>query len=325
MTTTRSELSRSSYAELDVRPQPIKKENDMNDDFSSTPTTAQPGRAAGRQALDPALARGTRRLAGKVAVITGAARGQGRSHAVRFAEEGADIIALDICADIPGIEYPMATREDLAETERMVRTRGANIVTAVVDVRDEEAVKAAVDGGVRELGGLDIVVGNAGVLAVDEIQEQPVDLWQTIFGVNVIGQRNLCVATLPHLVRGDGGAVVLTSSAVGLVGGPRLSAYEASKHAVVGLTKALAIEWGDLRVRVNSVAPGFVANTGILDGIGDRLAEFDEKEQTTFVTALPNQTVQPRDVSNAVLYLASDEAMNVTGTVIQVDAGLVTI
>ncbi|NGO10044.1 mycofactocin-coupled SDR family oxidoreductase [Streptomyces sp. HC44] len=265
------------------------------------------------------------RMSGQVVLVTGAARGQGRNHAVRLAEEGADIIALDICAPISELAYPMATEEDLATTEKLVRDRGRSIVTAKVDVRDFAAVKEAVDRGVRELGGLDVVVANAGVVAGGRFEEQSLEVWRVILDVNVLGVRNTCLAAQPHLTADDGGSVILISSVSGLVAGASMSAYTASKHGVVGLAKALAIEWGPHNIRVNAVAPGAVRGTGMGDGRGLGLDELSSKEQASYATALSATSVERDDTSHAVLYLASAAARYVTGTVLNVDAGMAVI
>ncbi|WP_205315187.1 mycofactocin-coupled SDR family oxidoreductase [Nonomuraea lactucae] len=262
------------------------------------------------------------RMAGKVALITGAARGQGRSHAVRLAQEGADIIAVDICDDIKDVPYPLGTEEELAVTGEMVRELGRGVVTAKVDVRDADALAETVNTAVDTLGRLDVVVANAGIVTPGLFEEQSIAEWDVTLQVNILGVRNTCIASLPHLKAGGGKSVILVSSVVGLEGASRLSSYIASKHAVIGLTKALAIELGRYEIRVNAIAPGAVANAGIpLGGIG----AVTGKEATPTVTALPNQMVEPIDTSNAVLYLAGDESRYVTGTALQIDAGMATI
>ncbi|MFG1603740.1 mycofactocin-coupled SDR family oxidoreductase [Actinoplanes sp. NPDC049265] len=265
------------------------------------------------------------RVAHKVALVTGAGRGQGRNHAVRLAEEGADIIAVDICAPVAGIDFPMASEEDLALTEKMVRDRGRSVIAAKVDVRDRGALTATVQQGVAAFGRLDVVVANAGVIAAARFEDQTIEEWQAMLGVNVIGTRNTCLAAMPHLVAAGGGSVITISSVAGLVGGSMLSAYISSKHAIVGLTKALAIEWGGRRIRVNTISPGPVANTGMTAQLQPLLDALSAKEQASYVTALPTSFVMRDDTSNAVIYLASEESRNVTGTVMEVDAGMVAI
>ncbi|PRC46241.1 SDR family mycofactocin-dependent oxidoreductase, partial [Mycobacterium sp. ITM-2017-0098] len=198
------------------------------------------------------------RVAGKRVLITGAARGMGRSHAVRLAEEGADVILVDICESLPQIEYPLASRDDLAETARLVGELGRRVVTYVVDVRDAAALAEAVDDGVAQLGGLDAAVANAGVLTAGTWQTTTTEQWRTVVDVNLIGTWNTCAAALPHLVE-RGGSLVNISSAAGIKGTPLHTPYTASKHGVVGMSKALANELAAQSVRVNTVHPTGVA------------------------------------------------------------------
>ena len=185
----------------------------------------------------------------------------GRSHAVRLAEEGADLILVDICESLPEIEYPLATREDLEETARLVEKHGRRAVTHVVDVRDAAALAAAVDDGVAQLGGLDASVANAGVLTVGTWDTTTPEQWRTVVDVNLIGTWNTCAAALPHLVE-RGGSLVNISSAAGLKGTPLHTPYTASKHGVVGLSRALANELAAQNIRVNTVHP-----TGVETGM----------------------------------------------------------
>ena len=203
----------------------------------------------------------TGRVAGKKVLITGAARGMGRSHAVRLAEEGADLILVDICESLPELEYPLATPEDLDETARLAEKHGGRVVTHVVDIRDEAALTKAVDDGVAELGGLDAAVANAGVLTVGTWDKTTQQQWRTVVDVNLIGTWNTCAAALPHLVE-RGGSLVNISSAAGLKGTPLHLPYTASKHGVVGLSRALANELAAQNVRVNTVHP-----TGVETGM----------------------------------------------------------
>jgi len=168
-------------------------------------------------------------LTGKVALITGAARGMGRNHAVRLAEEGAAIIAVDICATVAGISYPMATADDLAETERLVRARGSKIASAQVDIRDSHALQAAIDRAVAELGGLHIVVANAGVLALARSEEFTQPQWDAVISVNLTGTWNTIRAAVPHLTTCGGGSIIAIASAAGLVGLP-LNAWESAER-----------------------------------------------------------------------------------------------
>ena len=273
----------------------------------------------------------TGRVEGKVAFITGAARGQGRSHAVRLAEEGADIIAVDRCADLANVPYPLATPDDLAETVRQVEALDRRIVARQADVRDQAALTAAVDDGVAELGRLDIVCANAGVNQPAPAADMAEDVWLDIVDVDLSGVWRACKAAIPHLIAGgDGGAIVLTSSAAGLKGYANIAHYTAAKHGVVGLMKTLAQELAPHRIRVNTVNPTQVDTPMIMNEPMYRLfcPDVDEPTREDFAPAsqamhlLPIPWVDPRDVSNAVLFLASDEARYITGTALPVDAGV---
>ena len=261
------------------------------------------------------------RVAGKRVLVTGAARGMGRSHAVRLAEEGADLILVDICASLPDVEYPLATIEDLDETARLVQQHGRRAVTHVVDVRDLEALTAAVDDGVAQLGGLDASVANAGVITGGTWDTTTAEQWRTVDDVNLIGTWNTCAAALPHLVD-HGGSLVNISSVAGLKGSPLHTPYTASKHGVVGMSRALANELAAVNVRVNTVHP-----TGVDTGMRpDALHALLHGERADlgpiFQNALPIVMTEARDVSNAVLFLVSDESRHVTGLEFKVDAGV---
>jgi SDR family mycofactocin-dependent oxidoreductase len=197
------------------------------------------------------------KLEGKVAFITGAARGQGRSHAIRLAAEGADIIAVDVCADMPGMPYAGATEQDLAETVKEVEVLDRRIVATKVDVRDYGALKAALDDGVAELGRLDIVSANAGIGSSPyTTQELPEQTWRDMIDVNLTGVWHTAKAAVPHLIAGGrGGSMILTSSAAGLMGYPNIAHYVSAKHGVVGLMRTLALELAPHSIRVNSIHP----------------------------------------------------------------------
>ncbi len=262
----------------------------------------------------------TGRAAGKRVLVTGAARGMGRSHAVRLAEEGADLILVDICASLPEVEYPLATTEDLDETARLVEKHGRHAVTHVVDVRDAAALTAAVDDGAARLGGLDAAVANAGVITAGTWDATTSEQWRTVVDVNLIGAWNTCSAALPHLVD-HGGSLINISSVAGLKGTPLHTPYTAAKHGVVGMSRALANELAAVNVRVNTVHPTGV-ETGMqpdtLHGlIHDKRADLGP----IFMNALPIVMTEARDVSNAVLFLVSDESRHVTGLEFKVDAG----
>jgi SDR family mycofactocin-dependent oxidoreductase len=266
------------------------------------------------------------KLDGKVAFITGAARGQGRSHAIRLAQEGADIIAVDICAQLESVVYPMSTREDLDHTVKEVEALGRRIVARQADVRDVSALQNAFDDGISELGPVDIVLANAGIgpsgLATEQTQ------WEEVIGVNLTGVWNTGRVAIPSMVkRNQGGAIVLTSSTGGLfgVGVPfaGVLGYTAAKHGVIGLMRSWANYLAPYSIRVNSVAPTTVrtpmANNGDVSAILEAAPEF----AGALLNAMPVEAVDPIDVSNAILWLVSDEARYVTGTVLPVDAGQV--
>lgn len=272
------------------------------------------------------------RVEGKVAFITGAARGQGRSHAVRLAQEGADIIAVDLCADLPGMGYPGATAEDLAETVSQVEALDRRIVATQADVRDYEALRRALDDGVTQLGRLDIVAANAGIgslaYAAQDIGE---DTWQNMIDTNLTGVWHTAKAATSHLISGgNGGAIVITSSAAGLKGYPNIAHYAAAKHGLVGLMRTLAAELGPYNVRVTSIHPTQVATQMILNEATYRLfvPDKDEPTEEDFRAAsqqmhmLPIPWVEPVDISNALLFLASDEGRYITAVALPVDAGV---
>jgi (+)-trans-carveol dehydrogenase len=269
------------------------------------------------------------RVEGKVAFITGAARGQGRSHAIRLAEEGADIIAVDICQQLDTVPYAMATPEDLAETVKSVEALDRRIVASQADVRDYAALKGALDAGVAELGRLDIVCANAGIFSftTEDLDER---MWKDMIDVNLTGVWHTTKAAVPHLVEGGrGGSIVLTSSTAGLMGFPNFAHYVSAKHGVVGLMRTLALELAPHMIRVNSVHPtsvntDMIHNKATYDLFAPDL-ENPTKEQVgerfQALNALPIMWVEPRDISNAVLFLASDEARYITGVTLPVDAG----
>jgi (+)-trans-carveol dehydrogenase len=270
------------------------------------------------------------RAEGKVAFVTGAARGQGRSHAIRLAEEGADIIAVDICSQIDSVPYPMSTPDDLAETVKQVEALDRRIVATQADVRDYQALKQAVDDGVTELGRLDIVCANAGISGFGATQELSETSWQDMIDVNLTGAWHTCKATTQHLIDGgQGGAIIITSSLAGLKALGNLAHYNSAKHGLVGLMRTLANELAPHFIRVNSVHPTTVNTEMIQNEMTYKLfrpdlehptAE-DGKDAFTSLNALPIPWVEARDISNAVLFLASDEARYITGVTLPVDAG----
>jgi len=275
----------------------------------------------------------TGRVEGKVAFITGAARGQGRSHAIRLAEEGADIIAVDICAQVGSVPYPMATPEDLAETVKEVEALDRRIIASAADVRDFAAVKAAVDDGIAQLGRLDIVSANAGIASYGQAVDLDETTWQDMIDTNLTGVWHAAKAAIPHLIAGGrGGSIVLTSSTAGLKAIPNMAHYVSAKHGVVGLMRTLALELAPHSIRVNSVHPTGVNTPMVQNEPSMRLflpdVEHPTAEQYAEVmgslNALPIPWVEPRDISNAVLFLASDEARYITGVTLPVDAGSIT-
>ncbi|UGT67050.1 mycofactocin-coupled SDR family oxidoreductase [Nocardia gipuzkoensis] len=273
----------------------------------------------------------TGRVEGKVAFITGAARGQGRSHAVRLAQEGADIIAVDVCKQLDDVPFPMSTPEDLATTADLVKAEGRRVVTAEVDVRDYAALKTAVDSGVEQLGRLDVIVANAGIgNEGGQLLDLEENLWDDMIDVNLGGVWKTVKAGAPHLIAGGrGGSIVLTSSVGGLKAYPNVGHYVAAKHGVVGLMRTFAVELGQHSIRVNSVHPTHV-NTPMVMNEGtyklfrpdlENPGPADLEPICRMFHTLPIPWVEPVDISNAVLYLASDESRFVTGVPLPIDAG----
>lgn len=273
------------------------------------------------------------RVAGKVAVVTGAARGQGRVHAVRLAEEGADVIAVDICADVPITEYPGSTREDLDETGRLVEKTGRRIVTAVADVRDRPALAAAIDAGVAELGPIDVVVANAGISPIGK--GRPITAFTDTLDINLSGALNTVHAALPHVV--DGGSIIVIGSAAGLIPGrggngpegPGGAGYSLAKSTLAEYVNTLALLVAPTGTRVNAVHPSNCRTDMLLNEAMYRQwrpdlenpGVEDAKLGMMGFHALPTPWVEPEDVAHAVVFLASDESRFVTGLQLKVDAG----
>lgn len=274
------------------------------------------------------------RLEGKVAVITGAARGQGRAHAVRFAQEGADIIALDICRQIESNPYPLATPEDLAETERLVKEAGRRIVARQADVRERAELKEAIDEGVAELGRLDVVVANAGILPMAMGQPEVGDFVDAA-DVDLVGVMNTVSVSLPHLP--DGSSIIVTGSTAGLVPGaadnpimgPGGAGYGWSKRTLVSYVEEMALHLAPRLIRINAMHPSN-CNTHLLHNDGlyglfrpdlEHPSREDAELAFTFFQAMPIPYVEPEDVANLALFLASDEARYITGQQIGVDGG----
>lgn len=265
-------------------------------------------------------------LTGKVAFITGAARGQGRSHALRLAAEGAAIIATDICRQLD-VPYLMSTRSDLDETARLVSERGGTVLASEADVRDLAALARVADEGAAAFGGIDIVVANAGICSFDTIDAMDEDKWQTMIDIDLTGVFKTVKAALPH-VR-DGGSIIITSSTAGLKGFSSLSHYSAAKHGLVGFMRAAAHELGPRRIRVNTIHPTQVPTDMLMNEQTYRMfnPHLDEPTREDFEAAsqagmvMPVPWVETADTSEAVAFLASDAARFITGATLPVDAG----
>lgn len=263
------------------------------------------------------------RLDGKVAFITGAARGQGRAHAVRLASEGASIIAVDICGGFETIKIRPATPAELDETVELVEKQGQRIVARQADVRDLAALQSAIDAGVAELGRLDIVVANAAVMNTAYAWEMTSEQWQEVIDVNLTGVFNTTKVAIPRMIeQGEGGSIIITSSVAGLYGQPFTASYTAAKHGVVGLARCLANELAEYSIRVNTIHP-----TGVETDMYHEpdIFKYVESKATTlgpvFMNALPVEVMQPEDVSAVVAFLASDESKYMTGGQVRIDAG----
>jgi SDR family mycofactocin-dependent oxidoreductase len=271
------------------------------------------------------------RVTGKVAFITGAARGQGRSHAIRLALEGADIIAVDICADVPTVPYPGSAEADLAETAKLVEALDRRVIARKADVRDYASLKAALDEGVAELGRLDIVCANAGIFSHAPTADLTEQQWGTMIDINLSGVWRTCKAAIPRLIEGGrGGSIIITSSVAGLKGQPQFAHYVAAKHGLTGLMRTLALELAPHSIRVNTINPGNV-NTPMVqnedlyrlflpDSPNPTREQFEQRLSGAR-TMLPAPYAEAADISNTVLFLASDEGRYVTGVTLPVDLG----
>jgi SDR family mycofactocin-dependent oxidoreductase len=267
-------------------------------------------------------------ISGKVAFITGVARGQGRSHAVRLAEEGADIIGLDLCAQIDSVEYPMATQDDLAETQHLVEKTGRRMVSTVGDVRDFDQVRAAIEAGVGQFSRLDFVVANAGIMPTTGAPAREIQAWTDAVDVMLTGVFNTVQAAIPFLLRnGEGASVVIISSAAGLQGiaydvdklTPGGAGYVAAKHGAVGLMRNYAKGLGRHGIRVNSVHPMGVRTPMI---VNEFFASVRETAPAGWMAnAMDLDLVEPDDISSAVVWLCSENARYITGVTLPVDAG----
>jgi SDR family mycofactocin-dependent oxidoreductase len=267
------------------------------------------------------------KLEGKVAFITGAARGQGRSHAVRLAEEGADIIAVDICAQIDSVGYPMATPEDLEETTALVEKAGRRIVARHSDVRDLDGLRSAFDEGVTELGPCQVVVANAGIDPIGTMGDRAPQAWRDSIDVILTGTWNTLQVSYPQMVEGGrGGSIIIISSSNGLKGHTDGSGgwdgYTAAKHGVVGLMRSYAWFLGPNNIRVNSIHPSGVPTLMTQNQLfADYVAVTPPERMWRLGNAMPVEWLDPEDISNAVAWLASDEARYVSGVTLSVDGG----
>ncbi|MGW2101745.1 SDR family oxidoreductase [Streptomyces olivaceoviridis] len=269
------------------------------------------------------------RLTGKTAVITGAARGLGRATALACAAEGADLVLLDICADLPGVPYPLGSPGQLEHTAALCRAEGSSVLTYAADIRDTDAVREAVAAAHERFGRIDVVVNNAGIAApsgkrVDEISEEE---WALMIDIDLSGAWRVIRETGRAMCAQRSGSIVNVASTAGLVGYRHFAGYVAAKHGLIGLTKAAALDYAPMKVRVNAVCPGSVRDEASAEG--RMLAEiaraldvpFGEHEQA-FTEAQPmNALIEPEDVAAAVVHLASDDTRQVTGSVLTVDGG----
>jgi SDR family mycofactocin-dependent oxidoreductase len=270
------------------------------------------------------------KLDGKVAVVTGAGRGQGRAHAVRLAADGADIIAVDICAPIETVPYDLSSADDLQETVALVEKLDRHIVASQADVRDRAALGSAIQDGIAQLGRLDIIVGNAGIWSIAPFVDMSDQMYHDMIDVQLHGNYNLCKVTVPHLVeQGAGGSIILISSTAGMRGFPNQVHYNVAKHGVIGLMRSLANELAPHFIRVNTVHPSSV-NTKMIQnetiwnafapGVENPTVD-DFGDTFTAMNLLPIPWMEPSDISGAVAWLASDDSRYVTGVTLPVDAG----
>ncbi|HSS11899.1 MAG TPA: mycofactocin-coupled SDR family oxidoreductase [Acidimicrobiales bacterium] len=268
------------------------------------------------------------RLEGKVAFITGAARGQGRCHAVRLASDGADIIAVDICQNIPSNKYELATPADLKETVRLVESQGRQIIAEPADVRDYTQLLTILDKAVAQLGRLDIVIANAGIapMSFDDDARLGEEAFRDVIDVNLVGAWNTCRVSIPHLVAGGrGGAMVLTSSTAGIKGYSGSTAgavgYTAAKHGVVGIMRTLANDLAPHNIRVNTIHPTGVNTMMAVNPVMQQWIQEDPSRGEHMNNPMPVEVLEPEDITNAVAFLVSDEARYITGVMLPVDAG----
>jgi SDR family mycofactocin-dependent oxidoreductase len=272
-------------------------------------------------------------LHGKVALITGGARGQGRAHALALATAGADIVLIDACAPIPTADYPMPTTEDLARTAKDIEQLDRRVIARQVDIRDQTGLDAVVTDALDALGGIDIVCANASIVSIGRTWEITEEQWQQTLDVDLTGTWRTVKAVVPSMIEhGNGGSIIMTASVAGTRGMQHLGAYVAAKHGVMGLMKTMANELGEYGIRVNAVQPGVIRtpivaeNNALLRLFRPDLAipsMQDAEAGFRSINSLPVAWLEPEDVSGAVLFLASDAARHVTGITIPVDAGCI--
>ncbi|WFR74753.1 mycofactocin-coupled SDR family oxidoreductase [Prescottella defluvii] len=260
-------------------------------------------------------------MQGKVVLVTGAAQSQGRNHAVAMAAEGADVIAIDVCRQEDFVPYAMGTSEGLAETARMVAATGRRVHIAEVDVRDRSGLQRTVSEGVAKLGRLDVVVANASICTVQPHEEVTEELWQATLDVNLTGVWNTCAASIPHLEAAGGGSIVITGSTASTIGLPFYLPYVASKHALTGLCRSLALELSNRNIRVNMINPTGVDTPQGHSQVLPELLEQRPDLAPIFVNSLPVERIDVSDVTGALMYLTSTDARYVTGISLPVDAG----
>jgi SDR family mycofactocin-dependent oxidoreductase len=271
------------------------------------------------------------RLEGKVALITGAARGQGRSHALALAREGADIFGVDMCAQVDSVAYPLSTTDDLAQTARLVTGTGRRIETYVGDVRSSADMRAATEQAVSTFGKIDIVVANAGIWTPGSVWEMDDQTWQDMIDINLTGVFNTVRFAIPQMMERKSGSLVLISSTCGVKALGWMPHYNAAKHGVMGLTRSLALDLGPYFVRANAILPSTVNTPMIMNEPSYKIYRPDlenptrEEAMSGFYAhnAMPMPYVEPEDVSEAVLFLASDASRYITGIGLPVDLGTI--
>jgi SDR family mycofactocin-dependent oxidoreductase len=269
------------------------------------------------------------KLEGQVAVVTGGARGQGRSHAVHIAREGADVVICDVCHDLDAVRYPMATEEDLEETVRLVEKEGRRCIALQADVRDYDQVKAVTDRAAEEFGKIDILVANAGVMRMNPIQDHTPDQWRDVVDTNLTGVYHAMHAVAPHLIRNNYGRIVATASTMARGAAGNSVSYVAAKWGVVGMVKSVAHDLAPWNVTVNAVAPTSVSTHMIhnLDLYKLFRPDLDEptiddvREAFKTLNVIPVSWLEPEEISKSVLFLLSEDAKYITGSVIDINAG----